>query len=656
MGYMEMIREITAADRRQHFGQPSALSAPMFVVMLGLSKEVKELLINELNERWSAARKYVRVLDIDTNVAGASLKETDEYKIVRRFRIGLPGRIDEQVECAQFAWYAYNVVGNAVKELNGLGDKCSIHVVCGMEMEEALLAEKCGLVLQYYISMLGGQADVRTLFGYIPEKLPIFHSAVLEWAERMQNWMKQATDEKIAPSFEKNKDGQWIPNPQKLLPCNIFLAGNACTFTRVVVLDRLDSNGVPYSEWDLIHTTALLMDPDSGITWPAPKNDTPCELYSAYLYPRYADQHELDLALALRIWQNAIDGRVHQADAAAPDMTPINNTLVYDCLIKRIRDSLSEIRGFRPGDITCFANRDVTTSDVENSEFGKAIEAHMEHIWIQALIALRDEQLDGWRNAVRAKIEEVYAINALKDSKEMWPDLEEAQKSLHRKNGTQQRVEKIRKEAEIKQARDRMNYFAANGCFANYDADRIESVILGGEALKKDPIVNAVLQYGINEEIDEIARERVAELEQILSQKKDVDGEISTVIDVFRGEVENVCPTFDMKARCGEVEGELTEELSTAYMSSLSADHEEQLARVRNVLERTYEHFKAQNFNPILCNVPEVTNRIACRVAMGVTPGSFEQVPAGVDGGLHLHIATLNVAMVQAFNPNVLGG
>lgn len=652
MGYMEKIREITSMDRRLGDGQPSPLTAPMFVVMLGLREEVKDQMVQELSGRWNAAKKYIRLLDVDASAAKVSLSETSEPEgILRRYKIELPHDWQERYKSAQLALYIGQLVTVAANELNGLGNMCSIHVVCGTESQDSFMAEKCGLLLQYYIGMMACSASIRTLFGYIPDDLPRYQDTVLAWKEKMAGWMERVTSEGMAPRFVNGR-----PDPNTLLPCNGLLGAQERTFSRIVLLDKIDSSGCPFTDEKMVHITALLMDPDSGIVWPKSEDGVNCGLYSAYLYPRYAEQHELDLALALRIWQDTVTDRLTQPNVQAPDTKDLNNRLI-SILRNAIQQRMDNIKGFTFGDITGFSNRTITRDELEQSDFGKVMRSQMDHVWLSTLIELRDGTIVKWKEAMRKMMAHVYAKSALENSNLMYPAVDKVEKSMLRSGGTELETAVVRREDSIPKVRNSLIQFATKSCFVRYDADKMAAVLEGGEKLKADVVVSAVLERGINEEIDELVEHRKAELDQILLQKRQCDDEIDTEVGVFRGEVQNIFgrTEFDMNARRAEVKDRLTEDLNIAYLRALSVDHEEQQGNVGSVLEKAYALFKEQGFEPIRCSVPETPDRLACRVIAMPTTNTFAPVSRGKDANLYVHIAPMNTMNVIAFNQNILG-
>ena len=612
--YLPEIIRITR-EHDENLRNRDVLRSPIFVMLIGIrSTQRKQEIIQELQLRWTSARPFIYVCDL--NFHGTRMRlESEMRPTMAIIRMEMREQVTQAHYKKQLGWWFNQIVQHASRALGNLNNS-RICVVCDAESVDTPWTARCCMMLNRCLFRLGCPVDERQLFCLLPGNYMPYTAELSRLKDNVIAWRSEVPDEPLFPVIMGNEV------TDDLLPCNDCYATTS-VFDRYVFLDEVESLNNVVSNRDRIRTMLLLMDAVANVNWPGGKGDC----YSAWIYPGYADRG-IDIALGWRCLHEEFQRRA-VSGAEPPSLASLHKEIIH--ILKLIATGIpAQMTGFSIYNsrmLTSLQGKTMEATQIEQKVFGDVLHNKFDYLWRCALNKVEAEERPDWDRRVRDALSVVCSSKVIEDNAAFLLNEDDACVPA-------QQSQRITLERDVNLGK--LIPTIASACYSGRHNEKIREYV-----------------RSFNKGVEEALERRRRQLERTYERSKRLQGDVNNAEIPFRDALkQGLSDEKDAIARRKtQIEKVIPEELHLAYSQAMSASETEFDDRIVHCLEALHRCFTdpVTNLPPMLLPQPEAGDRVMCRLSGG-TPqdGTFAVVPSGINEGLFYYLAKINSVNVLA--------
>lgn len=658
MNYIDKIREITETYELDDANK-SVLSKPSFIIALGLDDQMVADMRRELADRWMSSKSYVYfcVINPQAERNGYVLNNCPGTSKMHEFDIDVASAGVDDYENnnvkAQLSFYLLRMAGDAMRKLGNLGRGISVNVICRADSDQSLWAGRINMILHKIIVGQGGDIEYSSLISLFPGQILDKKVQLSKFSENCSKWKSEIPDEKLFPVLDDGK----IKRPIELESVkDLYSTGEKSVFTRYLYIDAYDSEKNEITDKQKTHLAVLLSDAtviDEDAWDQQDDNSETCRSFSAYLFPKYADRHEIDIALALEICQQR-----YEDEQKNVEINKIRHQIsdsfrkLYAELHRMDAATISDVNGFiihKGDDMLTGKMQEMSYTDVEKIIFGDGIKNEHDYFWVRTLIQFKNS-LPDWRNSVREILKSIKDPEQLRVLSEQFRPYDISNEVSHI-SAPQEKI-KIGKVAADK--RDTVITQLRTGILEHIYRPALanrEMAVFMRSRFAKDSVVSAVLDFDMETEYAQMLEEREIQLKKVCGRVEEFKQETQTVIEAFETEVryklgDHLSKGYVREERMSRIEEVIKDEgIFKSYIEMLEGPEKKHDSIVRVLLNSVYKSFIDNEFAPIEIDTEgcDYNTRLACRIHGAVPQNGYVGVIGnGLDKELHYYIAAID--------------
>lgn len=618
MNYLSEITRI-AMEQVENQQNRNVLQTPLFILMVGITQEKrKQEILQEIQSRWTCARPYVYLCDINMHTARMHL-ESRNQSIMTNIRMDLSGQASEALIKKQFSWWFLQIVEHAIKSLRNLNNS-RICVVSDGESEDAAWAACCCMILNSYLFKAGYPVDNRKLFCLLPQNTAFYADNLANISRNISSWRTKVPGE---PMISIIKGGKLSDD---LAPCNDCYA-TSTVFDQYVFLDEVDSKGNVVSEHERIQLMTLLMDPVIDIKWPG----KPGSCYAGWVYPKYADR-SIDIALGWACLHEVFQKQA-EAYSAPPDLSSLQRDIIYHLknIAVNIPNMMTGFSIYNNAALNSLEGKTIDASETEKAVFGDVLQNKFDYLWRHALNELQSAKRPEWDKIILETLSSVRSSSSLENKTPLFVNEEDAYQSVQ----TMRKITIDRRNMTLQN----LIHTIAEVCYPSRSNQKIKEYI-----------------DDFNRTMGEKIDERILQLKRTFARAQLLQGDIHNAQMAFsiilKQNLGSVTTAIDERKE--RISKAIPDKLHDAYaqtMSAPDADYETQIIRCLEKLHRQFID-PENGIEPVELVQPTLGDRIMCRLIINDVSagGTFEKITNGKDAGINYYLMELATKNILALH------
>lgn len=645
MDYMAEFNRIVALDESNSH-RANVLSRPLFVLLVGLSEDLKEAIRSEFTQRWNSPEPYVLLCDIRFDTPKARLAQEDRG-CIRQFSCELRSDISEENQKVALSQMLLRIVRHERQRIGGAGMINNICVICdGKQSVSSLWAARLCLILRHCLHGAGAQIGSTQLYCLLTTQHLEYQRALKRMYHAIHQWrtnLKEVRQEELFPSFDDNGKPTY-----PLLPCGgTYGQGDISVFDRYVFIDETNSLGMPCTQEWRVRILAMLLDitvcPQTtgrGAPWPGEKGGC----YSAWLYPVRARNLFLELATGWQVLHERFMSNVIDDTKVTSQIVNAHNQVIKALvegrqnIITRLQKGFilynstmwDKLQGERFGDLAIR----------EKQVFVDVLQNKFDYLWRQQEMLLTSEIVPHWRRTIEGIFGGIQSIRAMESLKSQRVNNE----YFANAQGANTPDAPINRNTTIDDLRNRI----VNTLYpAKYNKRASDFILEVNEDFRK------LVEHRIERQSTVMAR---AETLEVLYQ----NAQVAALEEIGRYAPDIRSVRDATSARCLAsmetlLEGQDVASLHQEYNRALNASDVDFDKAVVHVLENLYRYFREANVLPAELPLPTAGDCLCCQAILTTPVGSdsvsiYQDIESGRDSGMRYFLATVDMDNLMAFS------
>ena len=645
MDYMAELNRIVGLDENNSH-RANVLSRPLFVLLIGLSEDLKEAIRSEFTQRWNSPEPYILLCDIRFDARKARLSQEDRG-CIRQFSCELRSDISEENQKAALSQMLLRIVRHEQQRIGGAGIINNICVICdGKQSVSSLWAARLCLILRHCLHGAGAQIGSTQLYCLLTAQHLEYQKALRRMYDSIYQWrtnLKEVRQEELFPSFDDNGKPAY-----PLLPCGAtYGQGDTSVFDSYVFIDETNSSGMPCAlEWR-VRILAMLLDntvcpqtTNRGNLWPGEKGSC----YSAWLYPVRARNLFLELATAWQVLHERFRSSVIDDTRVTTQISNAHNQVIKALvegrqnIINRLQQGFilynsamwDKLQGERFGDL---AMR-------EKQVFVDVLQNKFDYLWQQQEMLLTGEIIPRWRRNIEGIFDSIQSTRAMEGLKSQ----QVSNEYFANAQGANSPDAPINKDVTIDDLRNRIVNTLYPAKYNKRASDFIFSVNEDFRKLVERRIERQRIVMTRAEPLEALYQNaQISALEEI--------GRYAPVIRSIQDATRSRC----MASMEGLLEAPNAAPLHQEYNRALNASDLDFDRAVVRVLEDLYRYFQEANVRPTELPLPTAGDCLCCQTILATPMGPdsvsiYQDIESGRDSGMRYFLATVDMDNLKAFS------